>query len=189
MAPTPPSTPRNPRVELSPHKRTRIVSRVLSGFTHREVANAEGVSPGSVSGIISRYKRQKSARSNQRPGRPRKISARDRRAIMRCIGLDPFVSLKNLATAACPHVSTGTLKRELIREGIMHRKAVQRPYLTDQHALQRLEFGVEHLNKPLSFWRRILFTDESSVERGSGARNSWVFRPYGKNILPIIFQL
>jgi hypothetical protein len=71
----------------------------------------------------------------------------------------------------------------------MHRKAIQRPYLTDQHALQRLEFGVEHLNKRLSFWRRILFTDESSVEWGSGARNSWVFQLYGKNILPIIFQL
>jgi hypothetical protein len=44
------------------------------------------------------------------------------------------------------------------------------------YTLKRLEFGIKYLNKPLSFWWRILFTDESLIERGGGTYHSRSYR-------------
>ena len=50
----------------------------------------------------------------------------------------------------------------------MHRKAAQRPFIEEEHAEARLRFGVRHLSHGLDYWKRVLFTDESTIERADG---------------------
>ena len=61
----------------------------------------------------------------------------------------------------------------------MHFQAARRPYLTEEAAENRFEWAMQHRDLPLAFWRRVLFTDESTVERSDGQKVSSVFRPYG----------
>ena len=60
----------------------------------------------------------------------------------------------------------------------MYVQAARRPFLTEEAAENRLEWAMQHRDLPLAFWRRVLFTDESAVERSDGQKVSWVFRPY-----------
>ncbi|ODA82758.1 hypothetical protein RJ55_01267 [Drechmeria coniospora] len=53
------------------------------GLSYSQIAQKEGVSRGSIAGIIFRYDDRKSAQSLKRSGRPRIISERDKRAIFR----------------------------------------------------------------------------------------------------------
>jgi len=38
------------------------------------------------------------------------------------------------------------------------------PFITPKNKLKRLEFAKRYISKPASFWRNVLWTDESSFE-------------------------
>ncbi|VVT56489.1 uncharacterized protein SAPINGB_P005098 [Magnusiomyces paraingens] len=116
-------TPVTSRVEYSPIKRARVYMKHEMGIPERRIALEEGISPGSVSGIIRRYPIQKDATSCARSGRPPKLSDRDKRAILRLIKKDPYITTHNLIVAAGLDVSKRTLLRWLKHEGIVHKPA------------------------------------------------------------------
>ncbi|KAG5950513.1 hypothetical protein E4U58_001596 [Claviceps cyperi] len=61
----------------------------------------------------------------------------------------------------------------------MHRKAAQRPFLTEEHAQLRLQFALKCRDKPLAWFRRVLWTDECAVARGDRQIQAWVWRLCG----------
>jgi len=166
---------RTPNCEFSPHSRTRIAVGYSLGLTPRALFAKEGVVRGSLYHIVKRYEKQKSGRSLPRSGRPRKLDDRAVRKILRSIANDPFVTLKKIKVEAELDVSERTISRELIRRGIMHSRALRRPKLTEEHAAKRLAFARAYVGKPSSWWRRVVVSDESTVARGQGERQLWVF--------------
>ena len=166
--------PTTPRLEYSPHKRARIVSAFNSGMTGREVAEQEGVPPATAYGIRRRYRGQISAKSSPRSGRPPALSIRDKRRIFQLIHNDPFIKNEEILRQACLECSVDTLTRFLVKEGIQHKKALQRPKLTPELASERLEFARKYLRESPSFWRNWIFLDETTIERGKGERELWV---------------
>ena len=60
----------------------------------------------------------------------------------------------------------------------MHVQAARRPYLTEEAAENRFEWAMQHRDFPLAFWRRVLFTDKSTMQGSGGPNVSWVFRSY-----------
>jgi hypothetical protein len=60
------------------------------------------------------------------------------------------------------------LSRWLKSEGIQHFKAIRRPKLTPELAKKRLIFARQYLEKPLSWWRKVIFSDETTIVRGGG---------------------
>ncbi|OAA39079.1 Homeodomain-like protein [Metarhizium rileyi] len=137
--------PITPRSEYSPHKRARIVSAFDSGMTGKEIAEKEGMPLPTVYGIRRRYRDQISARSSPRCGRPPKLSSRDKRRIFQLIRDDPFIMTQDILDQAGLDCSVNTLTRFLIKEGIQHKKALQRPKLTLELASKRLEFARKYL--------------------------------------------
>ena len=145
------------------------------GVPPREIALKEGVPAGSVRGIASRYRVQKSAKSSPRSGRPPLLSEREKRRIRREIAIDPFIKITDLIRNAELECSSRTVLRWLKREGIMHKTALRRPKLTPEHAEKRLKFAQEHVSQTDELWKRWIFSDETTVARGEGERQGWVF--------------
>ena len=167
--------PTTPRLEYSPHKRARVVSAFSSGMTGREVAEQEGVPLATAYGIRRRYRDQISAKSSPRSGRPPALSIRDKRRVFQLIRNDPFIKNEEIIQQASLKCSADTLTRFLVKEGIQHKKALQRPKLTPELALERLEFARKYLRESPLFWRKWIFSDETTIERGKGERQQWVF--------------
>lgn len=94
------------------------------------------------------------------------------------VKLDSFISPREIAERIGISCSKPTVCRFLKREGIQHFKAIQRPLLSEDHAYQRFEWAKEHLNKGPEFWNRVIFSDETTIARGSGQRRGWVFCKY-----------
>lgn len=163
----------------TPRRRNRIAARYESGLKAKAVAFHEGVTEDHVRGVIKRFRLQDYGVSRPGRGRPPKLNERDKRAILREIAKNPFVQIETLRRLTCPHVGRTCLSDYLKKEGISHHLAITRPYLTAEHAAERYVWSIEHVDKPVSYWRKVLFTDESTVERGAGARRVWVFRPRG----------
>lgn len=173
-------TPKAQKGHYSLHTRTRIKTYVDLGHGIRGTARKFGVSPSTVAGICERYEHQISAVSLPRPGRPPKFSERDKRHVLRVIETDPLISCAKLLEICCPHVKIDTVRRYLRREGVMHQVCLTRPFLTPETVRIRLSFALEHRDKPLSWWRRVLFSDETTIDRAQGERGKWAFRRRGK---------
>lgn len=163
------------RIEYSPHKRTRIYTKFKCGISRRRIAAEEGVPSGSISGIIKRHDEQQSAQSRPRPGQPTKSTARIKRVVFRVIAQDPFISLTKLVIEAGLDCHPSVLRDWLKKEGIHHSHALQRPLLTPITARKRLQFAQRFYGKPASFWKRWIFSDETTIARGQGERVKWAF--------------
>lgn len=164
-----------PRVEYSPHKRTRVKMLHEMGFTRAQIAAQEGVNRHSVKGIVTRYRHQTSARTTPRSGRPKIISDRDKRHIFRIIKSNPFIKNRDILREANLRCSERTLERALKAEGIQHTLALRRPKLTPEIAEKRLQFAQRYQNQDINWWRHWVFSDEVSIARGDGERHAWVF--------------
>ena len=173
-----------PKLEYSPHKRARVAQGWQLGLSKAALWVKEGVPPNSVSGIVKRYRDQTSGRSKPRSGRPRILLERNIRVILRLINKDPFISNKTLIKEAGLTYSVRTLTRELIRRGIQYQRALRRLKLSERLAEKRLAFARLYVRKPLSWWKRLIVSDESTIARGDGARQAWVFKPKVCLILP-----
>lgn len=57
-----------------------------------------------------------------------------------------------------------------------------RTLLLEEHAVKRLKWAEEHINWAEEDWKRVRWSDECSIERGSGVRQGWVFRRPGEGL-------
>lgn len=161
--------------QYSPHKRTRIVTKYDAGIKPSIIAAEEGVPVNSIRGIAKRYRVKKSATSMKRCGRPATITERDKRVLLRIIANNPFIKNIDLLREAGLECSISTLTRYLKKQGIMHTLALTRPKLSEIVAAKHLRFAQRYINQDSRVWERWIFSDETTIARGDGARREWVF--------------
>ena len=66
--------------------------------------------------------------------------------------------------------------KNLCREaGLTHWRAKKRPKFTEEHAKKRYQWAQIRRYWDVTMWRRMMFSDECSVERGAGKKQIWVF--------------
>lgn len=73
-------------------------------------------------------------------------------------------------------VSESTIRRRLRAKGFFGGIARKRPMISKVNKAKRLEFAKQHLNKPESFWRRIIWSDESKFELTNTKRRVRVWK-------------
>ena len=89
---------------------------------------------------------------------------------------DRTVTRQELRDIACPHVSLSTLDRYLAENGFRKWVAKTRPRLLEKHVKERLEWARRHQHWTVDNWRRVIWSDECSVQRAATGQRKWVFR-------------
>ncbi|CAO4367292.1 unnamed protein product [Caenorhabditis nigoni] len=107
-----------------------------------------------------------------RPGRPRKMKARDDRSVVRAVG-NTMKSANDLIRSLNLQVSKYTVLRSVKRSGVIVRQKMKKaPCLTDAHKKARLEFVKNNL---ATDWKKIVFSDEKkfNLDGPDGNRFYW----------------
>lgn len=166
---------RRPLAELSVNARTSIISKAEEGVSYSQLAAEFQVSKSCIYKTLRRWKTHNKLESLARPGRPGIVDDRMKRSIVRTAKSSPALPYNDFLQELGQNVSKRTVKRVLSTEDITKKRAKTRPVLKDCHAAQRLEFTRIHTS--LS-WEStpVIFSDECSLERGSGKDSMWVFR-------------
>ncbi|EQB44269.1 hypothetical protein CGLO_16999 [Colletotrichum gloeosporioides Cg-14] len=112
--------PRKP--QYSPEKRARIAVLSELGMSLKEISVKEDVPVSSIKGIVTRYRLQQAGRDRPRPGRPRILSDRDVKTVLRVLKDKPDVTYAELKRDANLTCATKTLVRYLQMEGIKPNK-------------------------------------------------------------------
>ena len=168
--------------ELSVRQRDSIISKHEAGCSTKELAEEFGCSRRAIQKTVQRWNTTGSNLSKPRTGQPPKLSRRERRYAFRLAQQNPkieyTVMLKDLGLwptdSSHPRVSTDTLRSALQEYGLNKFRAKRRPKITAGVAAQRLRYAREGRNFN---WRRcpVRFSDECSVQRGSGRDTEWSF--------------
>ena len=106
---------------------------------------------------------------NDRGGRPSKLSSRDKQSILRQITtgqLDNAVQATNFINNVISSPVTPQTVRNALKENDFRSITKQkRPLLKKVHREQRLKFALYHQNWTVEDWKRILWSDETKINR------------------------
>jgi transposase len=169
---------------LTSAQRLIIIAKAGAGATVRELVEEFGRSANCIRTTIRLAKTRDTTQEAPRSGRPSILSRHQKKIIYRKARAAPKIEYSQLAEVgvfANPDgsftkpPSRSTLYRALKRRGLTNFRCKKRPKLTRGHALRRLKFCRQYRNFP---WARrtLKFSDECSVEKGSGHNQEWCFR-------------
>lgn len=171
-------------------KETTIVQRgnvVLlhqRGESSRKIAEILKIPKSTVSDIIKKFKTQGNLENKEGRGRKPVLSIRDQNLVMVAVKKDPFISAsklaKNVEDASGKKVCSKTIINFLKKRKFYSRVPSKKPFISKINQQKRLTYAKKYVDMPISFWKRVLFTDESKFNlKGSDGRIR-VFREKGK---------
>uniref|UniRef100_A0AAZ3RB74 Transposase Tc1-like domain-containing protein n=1 Tax=Oncorhynchus tshawytscha TaxID=74940 RepID=A0AAZ3RB74_ONCTS len=81
-------------------------------------------------------------------------------------------------------VSISTVKRVLYRNNLKGHSARKKPLLQNHHKKARLRFATAHGDKDPTFWRNVLWSDETKIEWFGHNGHCYVWRKKGEACKP-----
>lgn len=161
--------------ELTPYLRGKILTYKECGWTERQIASRLEISKSGVHRTIDSHRSRIDGHSLPRSGAPLKTTPQDRRRILRVVKKNPDVTYDKIRTETGISISN-TLLHLILRSFHMdHWIKKKRTLLDEDSAKARLEWCLAHKDWTYDQWEKVIFSDECSLERGSGKRQEWVW--------------
>ncbi len=149
--------------EMSQDLRKKIISLHKKGEGYKKISKALLISQNTVAKVVQTFKKDGTATiSQRRPGRPRKLTPRQERLLMRRVEENRHASSlqlsKEVESQTGVTISRDTIRRTLQRNGMHGCCPRKKPLLKPRHKKARLEFARAHADKR---WRPLgLYTLE-----------------------------
>jgi transposase len=164
--------------ELSEFERGEIIGLKKANFSYREIANILNRSKRAVENTINDYFKKNKTTAALKSGRPKKLSRRDERQLVKAVKKDPKTTAYKL-TKQLEELniisSERTIRRTLHSKNIYGRKAVKKPLISEVNRKKRL-FWCHAKKNWESEWDKIIFSDESRFLLFQNDSNDWVWR-------------
>jgi hypothetical protein len=162
---------------LTTDKQAHISNLLSQGLSTRKTAVIANVSHQTVHRI--RHKEREDMPISK-PGRPPVLASRDKRLLVRYIisgKMDAAVTLwKNICNITGRMCSYSTIRNALKGEGLIAVTKKKKPMLKPRHIKQRLEFARKHEHWTEADWGRVIFSDESKINRFGSDGRKWVWK-------------
>lgn len=161
---------------ISVELRNNIIAQLTSQSfrTYRQIAATFNVSPATVSRIKSKYCHDT---SNRKYGRPRKLTSQNIRYCIRELTQNRSKSArevsKKLKVNFSVNVSDRTIRNALRKEGLKAQEKKKKPKLSAKNIKARLEFAKRHKDWTIQDWKRVIWSDETKINRFSSDGRSW----------------
>jgi transposase len=163
--------------------RTSVISLLEQGYSVRDIEKRTGLGKSTVGRI---KKGMDTDKENNLGGHPSKLSARDKTSILRQIQsgkLDTAVQATHFINSTLPHpVHPQTVRRALQESGLQSATKKKVPMLKKTHRQRRLEFAQQHENWTVDDWKRVLWSDETKINRIGSDGKVYVWKKRGESI-------
>ena len=157
---------------MSRHELTEFEKGQIDGvnkfhYTVSEIRKVFGFRRSTIRGVIERLKICGFSENKERVGRPRKPTNRDKRLLIRKALDNTKMPLCELKFEANSNLSISTIRRYLDDKYIKKWIVAERSRLTNAHVLKRFKWAKEHLDWTVEDWRKYIWSDKCSVEKGA----------------------
>ena len=165
---------------LSEFVRIQIIALRNSGHSMSKIANQLKVSKKSVSVILKRWREEETIRPRRRLGPKSKLTASDKRHIAIHAKQNPKLTRQQLKDELNLDVSLSIISKALKEHGLKCYVARKKPLISEKNRKARLDFAKKYIGKPISFWKKVLFTDESRFAGKNDGRTERIIRQKGR---------
>ncbi len=154
--------------EMSQDLRKKIIYLHKKGEGYKKISKALLISQNTVAKVVQTFKKDGTANiSQRRPGRPRKLTPRQERLLMRRVEENRHASSlqlsKEVESQTGVTISCDTIRCTLQRNGMHGCRPRKKPLLKPRHKKARLEFARAHADKDEDYWDTILWSDETKI--------------------------
>lgn len=156
---------------LTDYERGQIDALKAQGKSNREIARNIHRSPKVINNYLGDRQGYGQLKST---GRPRVLTARDERAILRNVPTEA-VSIGSIAKAAGVRCSRSTVWRFLNQSpNVEYTEGKEKPAWTSEHIQARNEFAIRHVTWTLQ-WDNVIFSDEKkwNLDGPDGSHYYW----------------
>ena len=168
---------------LSEAKRNNIISLLLSGSSMEYIKASTGVSTSTISKIRSQY----CPNIPKNPaGCPSKLTANNVRHALHLITSQQAENaaqvtriLKNITNQP---LSSQTVCQHLKKAGMKAVVKKKRPALKKRHREARLDFALTHQDWTVEDWKRVVWSDETKINRLGSDGRKWVWKKAGEGL-------
>ena len=168
---------------ISSEKHSSVVSLLNEGYSQRQIQARTGLGKGTIGRISKEVEGDK---ENHPGGCPSKLSPWDKQSILRQITsgkLDNAVQATQFinSTISTP-VTPQTVRNVLKEAGLQSATKKKVLMLKGSHRQRRLKFAQYHESWTVEDWKRVLWTDETKVNRIGSDGKVYVWKKQGEAI-------
>jgi transposase len=165
------------------YKRELVLSHYNDGVPALTISKMLNISRNAVRNIIKKAREGFPITDKPRTGRPSKLSARMKRALVLSSKAGPFQTARQVRDSCNLEgvVSVDTIKRVLRQNNLLGRTAASKPNLTKVQKRKRLLWCKKHLQCDSDFWGKVIYSDETRFDLHPKTRII-VRRPPGKRL-------
>ncbi len=163
------------RKKLSLLIKGEISGQAKLGLKLTQIGRNLNVSRTIVQSVLGRLQTTFFEVNEPRSGRLISITPRAARILLRQLRSKSKIIWRKLKMNIGIDLNARTLNATLRAHEISHWLALKRPKLTPEAALIRLKWAKKHKDWTVNQWRKVIWSNEASVTRGSGKTREWVF--------------
>jgi transposase len=156
------------------------------GNSRDEITNILNCSKRTVQRQLKSFKETSSFLDKQKQGRPKKMSEEIEQQVVAWIEEDRRNTTAKLRKLVQEHfgviICESSIRNVLKKKGYFGGVCARKPLLREQNKAKRLAFAMEHVNKPIEFWKSILFTDEKKFELVNSKRRIYCWKKKGEEL-------
>ncbi len=154
--------------EMSQDLRKKIISLHKKGEGYKKISKTLIISQNTVAKVVQTFKKDGTATiSQRRPGRPRKLTPRQERLLIRRVEENRHASSlqlsKEVERQTGVTISHDTIRPTLQRNGMHGWRPRKKPLLKPRHNKAHQEFVRAHADKDEDYWDSILWSDETKI--------------------------
>jgi transposase len=159
------------------------ISLLRNGASYSDISKNLGISKS----VVSKIRKRNSIDLKQNKSGPApKISSSTKRLLARKVSKgdlqNAVVATKYLNVQFGVKVEASTVRRALADEGLVAMKKVDKPRLTQKHIKERLRFAKNYVNWTTADWDRVVFSDETKINRFGSDGARWAYKRKGMPI-------
>lgn len=166
---------------ISPKDLQHILYLLDSGHSGHSISKATGISTGSISNIRKKHRPTLLSSSG---GCPKKLSPANIHYAVRQMTTskaDNATQLTStLSTIIDQPLSHKTVRRALKSAGLKAVVKKKHPKLTTKHRRERMDFAIAHKDWTMEDWKRVVWSDETKVNRLGSDGKIWVWKRDGE---------
>lgn len=164
--------------------RQLVIFHREKGKSYRQISDMLNISKSTVADIIRRCNTEDRIESIPQSGRPKVLNSREERLIVRKVKVNPTISAPKIASEVLEEsrkkVSPETVRRTLRQAGYNGRVARKKPFINEMNRKKRIGFAQEYSSKEESWWKSVIFADESKFNLHNSDGRTMVWRKANK---------